>query len=1037
MAILSDDEVKLRLAVETTGATDVSNLAGKIETLAKDAGDAAPQFQALAAEIRNIGQQQIRVTGLEAAITGAKNARAAFVEAHHQVEVLDKALADAKGAGANQSAIKLLESSLKSANAELGRTEKAWSQHKDQLSQARAAATAAGIDTKNLTREHARLRAELGAATKAAAAQEQALQAQAKSAKTAGQQIAELKTLYAAWLSAQAAGSAVSGVVATADAYTNLTAKVKMAVGEGEAFTTTLKRVEEIALNTNASLDATATLFTKLTDAGQKIGVGQADALRLTETVNQAIALSGASAQASDAALTQLIQGLQSGVLRGDEFNSVMEQAPRLAKALSDGLGVTTGELRKMAEAGALSSETIVGALQVQARTLEQEFGKLPPTIGRAITDLQTQWQIWIGELDQSTGASATAAAAIEGLAKNFDFLASALINTGQAYLAWKAYGIAAEFLALKTAVSAATVAKVADTTATVANTAATQANTTAQIANNAAKVGAVTAGDAAAAGVGRLAGALSLVKGLGFAFLLANIVDIGKWLGEATAKAMGYGKAIEDSENKMRAAAKAAAEAAQADAELAQQKQLAADKALGLSEQSKKLVADFGSMTKAGDSAAAALEKIGKDLDLSNIKGIADAGAALDALAQRGKISADQVQDAWEGALKGIDLQAFEVNARAAFDESEQGARRLAAALEAQLGEALRRTGKDWGTLAGGINDAAQAAINDFDVLAARVDDVRAKGLDAGAALAASLDQAAAAASTEAAAKAVLDRWVELGNAGLVTGDRLTQGLAKAKDRFDELKPGINSLAEAFEALGLKSREALQEAEASAREAFEYIKSNGGTLAELQAAWEKYGAAAKAANGGILPDVLRLQQEMYKVGDAGEAAADRIGDAWDRAAEKLGNYSAAASGASDGWVRDTAGNLLATTVDIEALAARFTNGADQADEFKRLFSGFYQQAMNLPQFYSSTQGLDLEAIVQWAAEQAASAAYRKVNSASSTSEPTAPVGMGQIVKNVYQVDLRTSSGTKTVEVANQSSADALMAVLKEYASRS
>jgi phage-related minor tail protein len=284
-------------------------------------------------------------------------------------------------------------------------------------------------------------------------------------------------------------------------------------------------------------------------------------------------------------------------VLRGDEFNSVMEQAPRLAKALADGLGVTTGELRKMAEAGELSSETIVRALQGQARTLEQEFGKLPPTIGRAITDLQTQWQIWIGELDQSTGASATAAAAIEGLAKNFDFLASALINTGQAYLAWKAYGIAAEFLALKTAVSAATVAKVADTTATVANTAATQANTTAQIANNAAKVGAVTAGDAAAAAsVGQLAGALSLVKGLGFAFLLANIVDIGKWLGEATAKAMGYGKAIEDSENKMRAAAKAAAEAAQADAELAQQKQLAADKALGLSEQSKKLVADFGS---------------------------------------------------------------------------------------------------------------------------------------------------------------------------------------------------------------------------------------------------------------------------------------------------------------------------------------------------------------------------------------------------------------------------------------------------------
>ncbi|TXH37305.1 MAG: hypothetical protein E6Q92_10650 [Burkholderiaceae bacterium] len=873
------------------------------------------------------------------------------------------------------------------------------------------------------------------------------------SVRSISSELSTLKSLYLGFEAAKGLAASAAGVAATADAYTNLTAKVKMAVGEGEAFTTTLKSIEDIALNTNASLDSTATLFTKLADAGQKIGVGQADALRLTETVNQAIALSSASAQASDAALAQLIQGLQSGVLRGDEFNSVMEQAPRLAKALADGLGVTTGELRKMAEAGELSSETIVRALQGQARTLEQEFGKLPPTIGRAITDLQTQWQIWIGELDQSTGASATAAAAIEGLAKNFDFLASALINTGQAYLAWKAYGIAAEFLALKTAVSAATVAKVADTTATVANTAATQANTTAQIANNAAKAGAVTAGDAAAASAGRLAGALSLLKGFGLAFLVTNLVDIGKWLGESAAKAMGYGKAMEEAEIRTRAAEKAAKGAAAADAELAQQKQLAADKALGLSEQAKKLVADFGSMTKAGDGAAAALEKIGKDLDLSNIKGIADAGAALDALAQRGKISADQVQDAWEGALKGIDLQAFEVNARAAFDESEQGARRLAAALEAQLGEALRRTGKDWGTLAGGINDAAQTAINDFDVLAARVDDVRAKGLDAGAALAASLDQAAAAASTEAAAKAVLDRWVELGNAGLVTGDRLAQGLAKAKDRFDELKPGINSLAEAFEALGLKSREALQEAEASAREAFEYIKSNGGTLAELQAAWEKYGAAARAANGGILPDVLRLQQEMYKVGDAGEAAADRIGAAWDRASDKLGDYSSAASKAADDWVRDTNGNVLSSSVDVDALASRYTSNADQAEEFKRLFNGFYQQGSNQSQFYSSTQGLDLEAIQRWAAEMAAAESWRASNENKSSGAAASPVGLGNIVtrpsgissdvsmgttpstsvqsKN-YTVTLRLNGRESQVKVVDQVSVEALIRVLEE-----
>jgi hypothetical protein len=76
----------------------------------------------------------------------------------------------------------------------------------------------------------------------------------------------------------------------------------------------------------------------------------------------------------------------------------------------------------------------VIRALQGQPGPWRAEFGKLPPTIGRAITELQTQWQIWIGELDQSTGTSARCRR-IEGLAKNFDFLASALINAGQAYL--------------------------------------------------------------------------------------------------------------------------------------------------------------------------------------------------------------------------------------------------------------------------------------------------------------------------------------------------------------------------------------------------------------------------------------------------------------------------------------------------------------------------------------------------------------------------------------------------------------------------
>lgn len=856
-------------------------------------------------------------------------------------------------------------------------------------------------------------------------------------------QLAEVKALYATWLSAQAAVGAVSGIAASADAWANLSARIKLAVGDGDAFTTAFQGVQDVALRTNTSLEATGNLFVKLADAGKLMGLGQADALRLTETVNQAVQLSGASAQAADAAVTQLIQGLQGGALRGDEFNSVMEQSPRLAKALADGLGVTTGELRKLAEAGQLSASTVINALQGQAAAIEREFGKLPATIGRALTDLQTQWQRWIGQLDESSSASATVAAGIETLANNFDLVASSLINAGQAYLGWKAYNIAAEFLALNTAVVASTEAKIADTAATLKNTAATaantaaqrdnnaarsasaasvstymlsgtaatKANTTATAANTAAKVESAAAADAAALSAGRFATALNLVKGFSLAFLLTNLVDIGKWLGDAAAKAMGWGKVMEENERQGRAAAQAVRDLAAADAELAQKKQLAADKALGLSEQAKQLVADFGQLTQKGETTAAALAKIGKDLDLSSVKGIQDAGAALDALAQRGKITGEQVRASLQQALSGQDLQKFEVQARAAFDGSEQGARRLAAALDAQLGEALRRTGLDAGALANGVNDAAQRAINDFDVLIGRLDDVKKQGADTGIALAASLDQAGKAATTEKAAQAVLERWQALGEAGLVTGEQLARGLEGARRKLDDLKPGINSMEEAMSRLGIESEAALKKAADAAGEAFEYIRMHGGTLNELRAAWEKYGAAARAANGGILPDVLRLQEELYKVADAGRAAGLGIeeslagaGDAADAVRDKVRGVGDALSGLSP----------AATVIDRQYATSRLkAMGVSEADA--RANAGSFFDAYGNVQ---NTYGKTLDEALQALADTLLGAGSRQA---------AAPVERGGVT-----INWNIAGQANAIRVSDQASADALLRAIEQ-----
>jgi tape measure domain-containing protein len=219
----------------------------------------------------------------------------------------------------------------------------------------------------------------------------------------------------------------------TADEMRNLQARIRLVTGEGPAFQAAFEGVTQVALRTNSSLDATATLFTRLAQAGREIGVGQQEALALTESINQAIQLSGASSDASNAAVTQLIQGLQSGVLRGEEFNSVLEQAPRLAQALAQGLGVTTGELRNLAQQGELTSATVIRALRSQRQAIESEFGKLPQTVGRALQNLSTEWSLFVDRLDRGTGATTLVAQGIGKLADNLDTVARVAAVVGTA----------------------------------------------------------------------------------------------------------------------------------------------------------------------------------------------------------------------------------------------------------------------------------------------------------------------------------------------------------------------------------------------------------------------------------------------------------------------------------------------------------------------------------------------------------------------------------------------------------------------------
>lgn len=227
------------------------------------------------------------------------------------------------------------------------------------------------------------------------------------------------------------AGFGVSQLKGFADGYTEIQNKLRLVESASISSAKGLDNVFDIALKTNQSINATSGVYQRFAQNAETLKISQAQIASLTETVSKAVAVSGASAGAADAALTQFGQALGSGILRGDEFNSVMEQTPALAKAIATGLGVTTGELRNMAKEGKLTMDVLVPALERAKESVDSQFDTRILTISAAFENLNTSTVKWIGELDKSTGASKAFAESIDYIAKHLTVVASLAAGAG------------------------------------------------------------------------------------------------------------------------------------------------------------------------------------------------------------------------------------------------------------------------------------------------------------------------------------------------------------------------------------------------------------------------------------------------------------------------------------------------------------------------------------------------------------------------------------------------------------------------------
>lgn len=228
-------------------------------------------------------------------------------------------------------------------------------------------------------------------------------------------------------------------LVNLADTATRLRGQLTLVTKGTEELNRAQEATFAIAQRTRQGLEATVGLYQRIARTGRTT---QLQTLALTETINQAVTLSFTSAGAAEAALFQLGQGLGSGVLRGEELNSILEQTPRLAKAIADGLvelGAIKdpGQLRKFAADGKLSAEIVSRAIQTQQKALRDEFAKLPPTVSDAFTALKNAFLKFIGDADSANGASRGLADAILLLANNLGVLVGALVTAAKVAAAW------------------------------------------------------------------------------------------------------------------------------------------------------------------------------------------------------------------------------------------------------------------------------------------------------------------------------------------------------------------------------------------------------------------------------------------------------------------------------------------------------------------------------------------------------------------------------------------------------------------------
>ncbi|CDG20010.1 putative Gp21 [Xenorhabdus poinarii G6] len=263
----------------------------------------------------------------------------------------------------------------------------------------------------------------------------------------------------------------VQQIAKYADSWTTVNNKLVNSKKAHEELGEVTTRVFDISQRTRTSLEATATLYGRLEKATRSLNMGARDLGDMTETINKALIVSGATAAESSSVLVQLSQALAAGALRGEEFNSVSENGIRIMQAIADYLGKDIGQLKEMAAQGKLTSKIVVAAMKASADKIAKEFSKTTSTIEQAFVVANNNVTKFVGESSKINTATNIFNKSLVTLSGNLDVFATAIGMVALAAVAKFNGALAGKVKAMHTSAQAS----LAEAKATHANALATE----------------------------------------------------------------------------------------------------------------------------------------------------------------------------------------------------------------------------------------------------------------------------------------------------------------------------------------------------------------------------------------------------------------------------------------------------------------------------------------------------------------------------------------------------------------------------------